>query len=301
MSKRNYCIKVGHKAANCWKLEANKDKRLKNWEKKEEKEVGASNIEVLLECTKASTIDYTSSEPLFEIDLCEIALQKLEEIPIPSNPLDDNKNGMGNINMEESKKDDEKGSSGTECCLSKIEKLVIPAQVALLQSANIWVGDLGASVHCTNNRQGGSNIYKGSGAGNVGVDGEAMTISSVMDFVGTWCNKFGKEQLKSSLKDVQYNPKSNFNLFSIRKAIKEGCKLSGDKKGLVLTKGNAKLVFDIKIPTKNGVVFCAYLQREYEITAILASTCKTMSTEKAHRITWHHDEEQTHRIALELE
>ena len=83
------------------------------------------------------------------------------------------KNGTGNINMEENKKDGEKGSSGAECCLSKIEKL----------------GDLGAS-HCTNNRCRGSNIHEGSGTGTIGAHGGAMTASSIMDITGTWCNKF---------------------------------------------------------------------------------------------------------------
>ena len=77
-----------------------------------------------------------------------------------------------------------------------------------------------------------------------------------MDIAETWCNKFGKEQLKATLKDVQYNPKSNFNLFSIGKAIKEGWKLSGNQEGLVLMKKNLKLVFDIKIMIKYGVVLC---------------------------------------------
>ena len=98
-------------------------------------------------------------------------------------------------------------------------------------------------------------------------------------------------QLKATLKGVQYNPKSNFNLFSIGKASKEGWKLSGDQEGLVLTKGNEKLVFDIKITNENGVIFCAYLQREYETAVILASTGLTMSIEKAHMMTKHHDEE----------
>ena len=46
--KCNHYGKVGHKATNCWEHEANIDKRPKNWKKKEEKEVGASNFEVLL-------------------------------------------------------------------------------------------------------------------------------------------------------------------------------------------------------------------------------------------------------------
>ena len=48
MGKCNHYGKVGHKAAHCWEHEANKDKRPKNWKKKEDKEVGASYVEVLL-------------------------------------------------------------------------------------------------------------------------------------------------------------------------------------------------------------------------------------------------------------
>ena len=58
-------------------------------------------------------VQYENSEVLFKIDLWELVLQKLEEIPVPSNPPDDNKNGMGNINMEESKKDGMDGGNIT--------------------------------------------------------------------------------------------------------------------------------------------------------------------------------------------
>ena len=121
-----------------------------------------------------------------------------------------------------------------------------------------------------------------------------------MNIAGTWCNKFGINLLKAMSKDIQYNPKSNFNLFSIGKAIKEGWKSSGDRQGLVLMKDSAKLVFDIKIMAKNGVIFCAYLKSKYKIAAILASTSKTMSIEKAHMMTGYHDNMQIHRIALEF-
>ena len=60
---------------------------------------------------------YENSKVLFEIDLWELVLQKLQEIPVPNNPPDDNKNSMGNINMEENKKDGldgENSTSGTE-------------------------------------------------------------------------------------------------------------------------------------------------------------------------------------------
>ena len=128
-----------------------------------------------------------------------------------------------------------------------------------------------------NNRHGGSNTCKGSGKGTIGAHCEVMTASSIMDISGSWCNMFGKEQLKAMLKDVQYNPKSNFNLFSIEKAIKKGWKLCGDQEGLVLMKDSVKLVFNVKFTTENCVIFCSYLWREHKISAILASTSVTMS------------------------
>ena len=62
-------------------------------------------------------------------------------------------------------------------------------------------------------------------------------------------------------------------------------------------KDSAKIVFDIKIMTKNDVIFCAYLRKEHEISAILSSNDLTMSIKNDHR---HHDEECTCMIALEL-
>ena len=115
--------------------------------------------------------------------------------------------------------------------------------------------------------------------------GEAMTASSIIDIARTWCNQFGKEQLKTTLRDVQYNPKSNFKLFSIGQAIKEGLSLSVDQEGLVLMKSGVKLVFDIKIMTKNDVIFRVYLQRYHEISVILTSTSIAVSIEKAHIMT----------------
>ena len=82
--------------------------------KKEDMEVGASNIEVLLGCTEASTIESETDEVLFETDLWKFALKKLEEIPVPRNPPNDNGNVVDNTNKKQIKKDglaDKKGSS----------------------------------------------------------------------------------------------------------------------------------------------------------------------------------------------
>ena len=73
-----------------------------------------------------------------------------------------------------------------------------------------------------------------------------------------------------------------------------------DQEGLVLMKGGVKFVFNIKIMTKISVLFCVYLKRDHKISAILSGTSMAKSIEKAHIMTGHHDEEQTHKIAMEL-
>ena len=35
----------------------------------------------------------------------------------------------------------------------------------------------------------------------IGAHGKAMTASSIMDIARTWCNEFGKEQMKGMLKE----------------------------------------------------------------------------------------------------
>ena len=46
-------------------------------------------------------IKYETDEALFETDLWELVHEKLDKIPISSNPPDDNRNNMSNINIEE--------------------------------------------------------------------------------------------------------------------------------------------------------------------------------------------------------
>ena len=222
-------------------------------------EVQASNIVFLLRCTETSMIKSETHKVLFKSDLWELALKRPYEILVCSNPHNDCKNDIGSNNMEKIEKDclaGKKDSSGNECCLSKIAKLAALANIALLQSTYIWIGNSGATVHYTNDRTVGINIHDGADIGTVGIHG-AMNASSIVDITRAWCNQFGEEQLKAILKNAQYNPRLNFNLFSIGEAIKEGWSLSADQGDLVLINDSAKLVLDIMITTKNGVIFCA--------------------------------------------
>ena len=77
-------------------------------------------------CTEASGIKYEIGNVLIETDLWGLAFKKLDGIPIPSNPPDDNGNDIGNNNKKESKKDGlvhKKDSSCTKYCLNKMEKI----------------------------------------------------------------------------------------------------------------------------------------------------------------------------------
>ena len=80
-------------------------------------------------------------------------------------------------------------------------------------------------------------------------------------------------------------------MFGNRKAIKEGWKLSGDQEDLILIKDGAMLAFEIKITTKNGLIFYLCLQRDQEVGALLLNTSVAKRTEKAHKITRHHDKQ----------
>ena len=75
-------------------------------------------------------MEYENSKVHFKINLSQLVLQKLEDMSETSNPYDDNENSMGSINMEKNKKDcldGENATDRTECCLSKNEKLAVPA------------------------------------------------------------------------------------------------------------------------------------------------------------------------------
>ena len=101
----------------------------------------------------------------------------------------------------------------------------------------------------------GSNIHEGSDAGTIGAHGEAMTASSIMNISGTWCNKFCKEPLKLHKRMCNTIQSQTSTCSVLGKPFKRA-ELSGDQEVLVLTKDSKKIVFDIKIMTKNCVIFC---------------------------------------------
>jgi hypothetical protein len=86
-----------------------------------------------------------------------------------------------------------------------------------------------------------------------------------------------------------------FYLFSLTKLMKQGWTLGGDQiNGIILSKDQHTLKFDIPIDTPEGVVFAMYAKRT-EVGSAAVST--TMNIEKAHRLLGHQSEEATRKTA----
>ncbi len=57
-------------------------------------------------------------------------------------------------------------------------------------------------------------------------------------------------------------PESHYNLFSITKLIKQGHKVTGNKKdGITVEKGSRVIKFDIRVETQKGVLWCADIKQ----------------------------------------
>ena len=66
---------------------------------------------------------------------------------------------------------------------------------------------------------------------------------------------------KGVMNDVHLIPGAAFNLVSGTKLLTLGFKSQGDKDKMVYSKGNTKLVFDIKIRSPQGMLLAARLNR----------------------------------------
>ena len=176
------------------------------------------------------------------------------------------------------------------------QELCIPAVTSMLQDPNVFIGDTGASTHGT--------MYKDGSVGNCTEldvammgNGEKVQAEKVGNISGVICDKNGTEIKNGVIQDVSYRPGLKCNVFSITKMQMNGWKLEGDKNTIWLKKGKERIIFDIKIKTKKGVIFCLYFKRKScvdEITAV------TYSAIRAHEILGHHGKIRTKIIADKL-
>ena len=70
-------------------------------------------------------------------------------------------------------------------------------------------------------------------------------------------NNYGEDQDIITFEKVRYSKKCPFTLLSIPILMKKGFILhGGDSWGIMLQKGDLKVVFDIPACTDNGVIWC---------------------------------------------
>ena len=132
-----------------------------------------------------------------------------------------------------------------EILLSDVKKIIlssvaIPDKLEVLKNEEIWVADRGATNYCSKSARRGINIREASVTAQ-GITGPAMSAESKMDLPSIICNQYGQEQLRVTLTNVSCRKCNNFNLFSVGPCLINGWKLSGDSKGLELTKGKKKI------------------------------------------------------------
>ena len=201
----------------------------------------------------------------------------------------------------------EKGSAAVdtvEFVLTSSETMAVPEVQELLDDPNIWIGDSGATVHMTPHGQGLVNTRTAKQNESVTMGNKMVEKAQIIgDLHGAVCDKYGTVKTKTVLQDVAYVPTSGYNLFSLTKAMKSGWELRGDNEtGIVLTKGNQKVCFDIRIPTPKGVLFAMYHKRETECGNVGkdGGTVANMTYAQAHNKLGHCSAELTRKIAKQM-
>ena len=80
------------------------------------------------------------------------------------------------------------------------------------------------------------------------------------------------------MNNVKIVPNSKFNLFSLTKRQNDGWILGGNKDSIWLEKDGAKIKFDIRIETAEGVIFAIYIKRNTgEVSNVSADKTTRMS------------------------
>jgi hypothetical protein len=188
-----------------------------------------------------------------------------------------------------------KDEDQVEVALIEQQTVEFPQEFHMLFDPKVWIADTGASADSTPCLMGATKIRPTvEGDGVVVGNGQKSQTEQVIDLSGWKCDEEGNKEFKIQMKDVKVVPDNKFNLFSITKRLSSGWKLDGDEKSLWLSKGNNKVVFDLKIKTKEGYMFAMYMQRDgMEVAAVQADTHRKINIEKAHQLLGHMSNETT--------
>ncbi len=108
---------------------------------------------------------------------------------------------------------------------------------------------------------------------------DATNTVTLLDFLVKLRDVCGKQYGKVLLKDVQVNPKFNYNLISITKLLKDGFHLTRDSNTLYVVQYEDKkeLVFNVKINMDTSFLLGAYLCHLNAGSKISATLQKTQN------------------------
>ena len=104
--------------------------------------------------------------------------------------------------------------------------------------------------------------------------------------------------------EVVVSHDAQFNLFSTTKLQADGWTPGGNKEALWLTKGEMKIVFDIPVKTKHGVLYCMYIKRDEkqgeELAAVNKDKVIKLTEKQAHDLLGHPGREIGRKTAMIL-
>ena len=107
-------------------------------------------------------------------------------------------------------------------------------------------------------------------------NGSQAKATKIGDLPVTMHDKHGDSRGGAVLQGVQILPNGIFNLFSATKLLKRGWVMTGSKESIKMSpaEGGKEIVFDLKIPTSEGVLYAMYMTCNGEV-ANAAPTTKT--------------------------
>ncbi len=184
-------------------------------------------------------------------------------------------------------------------------KMTVPNNAATLLDPDIWIADSGATVHSTPHKFGMHAIKKATNKDGLTMGNGSVEQASILgDIKGDMCDKHGNILQAGKLNEVTHCATGKFNLFSVTKLMKHGWTLGGDHNSIWLTKGDQRIVFDIKVDTPKGVIYCMYFKRK-DTTAIRETSHATtdgvtMNIMQAHRRLGHANEDAIRKTCKHL-
>jgi hypothetical protein len=166
--------------------------------------------------------------------------------------------------------------------------LSFPKARDLLDDLNVWIADTAASCDSTPHSRGAVNVRRGNG-GVIFGDGKNSDADEIFDLPGMITDQSGNEKLHATLQNVKHVRSAKFNLFSLTKRQKDSWLLNSNSEKIWITKGEHKIVFDIRIETPEGLIFTLYHKQKGDKVNAAGpeQAVKKLAIKKAHELLEH--------------